>query len=272
MLTYKKGEGVFNKIINKLPVELHIPGYQFCGPGTKLHKRLARGDPGINPLDSACKEHDIAYSQNREDLEKRHIADKILTEKAHHRVFASDASISEKAAAFAVSNLMWAKQKMGMSLRKHKNIKMKLKKVGRVKKLKQIRKKVQKVALRKIVDAAKKSMDPSKDPIKTALLGARKAAKLAGGKKNVRIPRTIPVPKVGGFLPFLIPIFAGLSAAGGIAGGAAAITKAVNDASAAKQQLEESVRHNKTMEAIALGKGMYMKPYKTGLGLHFSKN
>lgn len=54
------GGGLVDSILTKLPVELHIPGYQYCGPGTKLQKRLTRGDPGINPLDAACKEHDIA--------------------------------------------------------------------------------------------------------------------------------------------------------------------------------------------------------------------
>ena len=53
----RRGKGLLNKVINKLPVELHILGYQYCGPGTKLRKRLSRGDPGINPLDTACKEH-----------------------------------------------------------------------------------------------------------------------------------------------------------------------------------------------------------------------
>lgn len=46
--SYKKkkcGNRLLNKIINKLPVELHIPGgYQYAGPGTKLEKRLTRGD------------------------------------------------------------------------------------------------------------------------------------------------------------------------------------------------------------------------------------
>jgi len=32
------------------------------GPGTKLKKRLARGDPGINRLDRLAKQHDIDYS------------------------------------------------------------------------------------------------------------------------------------------------------------------------------------------------------------------
>ena len=53
---------VNDKIINNLPVELHIPGYQYCGPGTELTKRLACGDLGTNIVDRACKEHDIVYS------------------------------------------------------------------------------------------------------------------------------------------------------------------------------------------------------------------
>lgn len=61
LLSKKKGAGILNTLINKLPIELHLPGYRFCGPGTKLRKRLARGDTGINPLDEACKIHDIAY-------------------------------------------------------------------------------------------------------------------------------------------------------------------------------------------------------------------
>ena len=38
------GAGLFDKIINALPFEVYIPGYQFCGSGTRLAKRLARGD------------------------------------------------------------------------------------------------------------------------------------------------------------------------------------------------------------------------------------
>ena len=33
------------------------------GPGIKLKKRLARGDPGINRLDRLAKQHDIDYSK-----------------------------------------------------------------------------------------------------------------------------------------------------------------------------------------------------------------
>lgn len=220
------GCGLVNSLINNLPVELHLPGYQYCGPGTKLSKRLARGDPGINPLDTACKQHDIAYSKEK-SLEARTIADKVLAEQAWKRVFAKDAGIAEKASAWGVANIMKAKTKLGMG---------------------------QKVAK---ISAAKKTSK------------ARKGAKQRVGSKR-RTARVLPAPrKIGGFLPLLLPIFAGLSAAGALLGGAANIAEAVNAAQAAKRELDESKRHNKMMEAAALGKGLHLKPYKRGSG---SKN
>ena len=62
-----------------------MPGYRFCGPGTKLEERLARSDRGINELDEACREHDIAYSKYK-DNEPRGIADRVLAGKAWERV------------------------------------------------------------------------------------------------------------------------------------------------------------------------------------------
>ena len=90
-----KGCGFFDNMINNLPFEMHLPGYQYCGPGTKLKKRLARGDPGINNLDQACKDHDIAYSDKNQD---RKAADLKLADKAWQRVKAKDSSLAEKAA------------------------------------------------------------------------------------------------------------------------------------------------------------------------------
>jgi hypothetical protein len=113
----KKGSAIVNKLIDKLPIELHLPGYNFCGPGTKLTKRLARGDSGVNLLDSACKVHDIAYSETT-DLNKRHEADKVLIEKARERLKAKDSSFGEKAAAATVLGIMKAKVKLGMGSRK----------------------------------------------------------------------------------------------------------------------------------------------------------
>jgi len=51
------------KWLGKTGIEFHWPGYQYMGPGTKLKKRLARGDPGINCLDQIAKQHDIDYSK-----------------------------------------------------------------------------------------------------------------------------------------------------------------------------------------------------------------
>jgi hypothetical protein len=49
--------------LGKTGIEFHWPGYQYMGPCTKLKKRLACGDPGINRLDRIAKRHDIDYSK-----------------------------------------------------------------------------------------------------------------------------------------------------------------------------------------------------------------
>ena len=43
------GKFDIQKALSKTGIEFHIPGgYQYAGPGTRLGKRLARGDPGKN--------------------------------------------------------------------------------------------------------------------------------------------------------------------------------------------------------------------------------
>ncbi|KAJ8910548.1 hypothetical protein NQ315_011061 [Exocentrus adspersus] len=237
----KSGNGILDSIINNLPVELHIPGYRFCGPGTKLAKRLSRGDVGINGLDEAC-------------------------EKALKRFKSSNASIGEKAAALAVATAMKVKTKLGMGCVNEKTKKRrgcktrkrkaKSKRIGGSLTFKDVTKQAR-VALKG------KNVKNMKDAIKVALKAVNKAKKK---NKFIKAVRVIPIPKTGGFLP-LIPIFAGLSALGALGGGAAGIAKAFNDAKDAKQKLEESKRHNVAMEQIAMGKGLYMKPYKQGFGL-----
>lgn len=109
------GKGLINKIINKLPFELHTPGYLFCGPGTKLKDKLNLS--GINPLDSACKEHDLYYSIHP-DTQERHKADLILQEKASARAKAADASLGEKITANFVKNTMKIKRALGAGVRR----------------------------------------------------------------------------------------------------------------------------------------------------------
>lgn len=116
-----------------------------------------------------------------------------------------------------------------------------------------------------------KSVGNDKRKLRLATLTALKAVRrFRKGKRFARLGRVLPLPKSGGFLPFL-PIFAGLSAIGSVAGGAAGIAKAVTEARDAKRRLIELQRHNKSMEDIALhsGKGLFLKPYpKGGLGLY----
>ena len=111
-----RGGGIISSVINRaidaLPIELHLPGYQYCGPGTRLRERLARGDPGINQLDQACKVHDIAYSKYT-DSANRARADKELATVAWKRVKAGDSSVGERAAALAVTAAMKAKGVVG---------------------------------------------------------------------------------------------------------------------------------------------------------------
>ena len=106
---------LLNRAVDVLPVELHLPGYRFCGPGTKLEERLARGERGINELDEACREHDIAYAKFM-DNENRREADQVLAGKAWKRVKAWNSGISERAYAAAVAAAMKAKSTFGGAL------------------------------------------------------------------------------------------------------------------------------------------------------------
>lgn len=204
---------------------------------------------------------------------------------------AEDAGIVEKAVAWGVANTMKGKKKLGMGVRvkrstdKRKTKKrtgkgvkkhtgrVQKKKVGVGSKIRRTKKKKKKTTLRQIFAASKASMLPGVNAVKTALKGAREAVKNAGGRIEIQpMTRILPLPaKTGGILPaFLIPLFAGLSATGALAGGAAGIAKAVRDSMSAKETLDESKRHIRSMEDIALGKGLHLRPYKRGLGLHLN--
>lgn len=131
--------------------------------------------------------------------------------------------------------------------------------------------KKKKICFSKVIKQIKKHIFRQRpDNVRDAVQIALRTVNNLKDKLNMNKPRVLSIPKTGGVLP-LIPIFAGLSALGALTGGAAGVAKAVNDARSAKQQLQESQRHNKTMESIAMGRGLYLRPYKTGLGLFFRK-
>lgn len=278
----KSGCGFINKIIDKLPFELHVPSYQYCGPGTKLEERLKRGDPGINPLDAACKQHDISYSKDS-DTTKRDSADKILQKEAMKRVFAKNSTLGERATALAVAAAMKAKRKLtklGTGMRKNicagkrkkttKKRKKKEKKQKKVKKSKKKKKNVKKknITFASLIKTAKVAMKKSNpQTIESAIeVAVDSINKSKNGKRMTAPPRIIKTPSIsGGVLP-LIPIFAGLSALGSIVGTTTGIIRSINAYKDGQKQLEENKRHNQKMEAIAIGNGFFLHPYKRGRG------
>lgn len=250
---------LLNWLINHLPFELHLPGYNYCGPGTKLIKRLLRGDKGVNKLDEYCKEHDIAYHRSS-NLKDRHKADLVLLKMAKKRTVAKNASVGEKYAAHLVHNAMLAKIKTGAGLKNQNKAYKKCKSGNGVKnKLKDVIKKTKK-HLKKLKPKCKKM----------AIELAVAAAKEMTDNSFIKTPRVIPIPKTGGVLP-LIPIFAGLSAAGTLAGGVSGIMKTINEYKTAKKRLIEMKRHNEKMEALCIGKGLHLNQHKNGFGIFLTK-
>jgi len=107
-----RGEGFFNDFLNcKFLPEIHYPGYNFLGPGTKLEKNR---EP-INKLDEAAREHDYFY-KNHKDTKTRHIADKILEHSALDRWNDPDSSMNEKIPAILTAYAMKGKRRLGMNL------------------------------------------------------------------------------------------------------------------------------------------------------------
>ncbi|CAG4964831.1 unnamed protein product [Parnassius apollo] len=166
---------------------------------------------------------------------------------AKRRLNSEDARKGEKIASWIVKNAIKAKIREGSGIKAFKK------------------------GIKKIQSQLKKLK--SKDNHSAIKYTYAAAKKIFSNKKGISLPRYIPLPKCGGLLP-LIPIFAGLLALGSLAYGAAGIAKAVNDSKAAQKSLQESERHNRMMEAVALGKGLYIKPHKQGAGLYLnpSKN
>lgn len=283
----KKAFGLIDNAINKIPIELHIPTYQYAGPGTKLRERLGRGDPGKNELDAACKNHDIAY-ETCGDSKSRIEADKTLITNAFKRIYAQDAKLDERLAALLVSVLMGAKvglTKMGLGLsgrNKHK----KLKSHVHRNKSKRNRKLTRKsITFSKLVRDTRENIKKSKSKSSPSSLGETITAAIRSAKdmkrgKTVKIPRVLKLPKFGGSIQAILPILSGLSAVGSITASAAGVVKAIKEIQNAKKQLMDVKQHpdqrnlsneKKIGRALNLiyiddkstrGSGFYLKPYQ----------
>ena len=127
------GGSLVNSLLNKLPMpEMHLglpksvqsefrpagsfnnkATYSFCGPFTKLQQRLNQGYKGVNKLDEACQQHDIAYATSSE-VRGRNKADDVLANKASQIVMESDTPDYEKQDARLVTGIIATKSRFGM--------------------------------------------------------------------------------------------------------------------------------------------------------------
>lgn len=117
------GSGIVNNLINKLPFEMHLPGHNFTGPGTKLEKRLqADGTPHswskpINRIDNAAMNHDICYSKNKDTTTRNKVCDQNMLQQLKGIY---NPSVREKMERSIVSTIIGSKQKFGLGLKKKK--------------------------------------------------------------------------------------------------------------------------------------------------------
>ena len=77
--------------------EIHIPGYNYCGPGTEFINRTKRGDKPINSLDLCCYKHDETYIKNNYTFSKE--SDKQFI-RCSKKVFKTTSDKKEKKWAF----------------------------------------------------------------------------------------------------------------------------------------------------------------------------
>ncbi|VVC27313.1 Hypothetical protein CINCED_3A010332 [Cinara cedri] len=71
---------------------------------------FARGDKGISPLDSACREHDLAYDRSNSVTDRNKA--NILENRAWERFQTKDANFKKKASPWTITTAMKTKRKL----------------------------------------------------------------------------------------------------------------------------------------------------------------
>ena len=111
-----KGGSILNKMINSLPVEMHLLGHNFTGPGTKLNKRLNKDltpkewSKPINRIDKAAYHHDICYLKNNDTEIRNRVCDKNMLEEMKNIY---NPSLRERMERGLVSTLIGTKKRFG---------------------------------------------------------------------------------------------------------------------------------------------------------------
>ena len=111
------GEGIMNRFINKIPFEMHLPGHNFTGPGTKLSKRLKKdGTPKlwskpINRVDESAMHHDVCYAKNKNTGVRNRVCDKNMLDEL---AGIYNPTIRERFDRAVVSPIIGTKMRLGM--------------------------------------------------------------------------------------------------------------------------------------------------------------
>jgi hypothetical protein len=104
----------------KFPGELHLPGHQFTGPGTRLDLRLNPNETPkdwskpINRVDSAAYVHDLAYNQHT-DTASRNVADRAMINQLNN---IPNPSVRERIERAIVKPILSAKTSLGLGFKK----------------------------------------------------------------------------------------------------------------------------------------------------------
>ena len=117
----KSGSGLFNKAVSNLPFELHLPGHNFTGPGTRLDRRLnpdltpkAWSKP-INRVDSAAYHHDLCYAKHQDRKTRNEVCDRGMIRELDE---ITNPTLRERLERSLVRNLINTKAHFGLGVRK----------------------------------------------------------------------------------------------------------------------------------------------------------
>jgi hypothetical protein len=107
----------------KFQGEMHLPGHQFTGPGTRLDLRLNPGgapkewSKPINRVDNAAYIHDLAYDQHT-DTASRNVADRQMINNLNN---IPNPSLRERIERAIIKPILSTKASLGLGLKKALN-------------------------------------------------------------------------------------------------------------------------------------------------------
>ena len=104
-----------------LPFEMHLPGHNFTGPGTKLNKRLNpdltpnKWSEPVNRVDKAAYHHDVCYLKNDDTATRNAVCDKNML-KELKGIY--NPTLRERLDKSIISKLIGTKVEFGMGVKK----------------------------------------------------------------------------------------------------------------------------------------------------------